>query len=409
MQNTKILFFSAALLLSSCSPQAVERKPASSGNKVHYEAVNANGELLSHITVDDESPAAEDDVYQKSSVPSTVVPLSNPDARNRVGMVFLGDGYTSAEIAQYDKDVASIYALLKNEEPFKSYLDYFSFFSVQVVSTTSGIGNEASSRLGMYYNCSGLDRLLCINSTRAMTEAKLAPRADLVFAMANSTKYGGAGYRTPAISTLAARNPAAVELAVHEMGHSFANLADEYEEAGTDSTCSSRPNAGIYTVSEMISKKTKWYRWLDVSSVGAFQGSCYSSKIYRPTSNSKMRTLGRPFEEINTEQLIIAMYKKLSPIEFSTPNSSTYKAHTLFQVVPMKPTAHALTIQWYLNDQLLPSLTGQTSVDTRNLTFKANTTQYLKAKVTDNTPAVRDEDARALYMSRTIQWKFKIK
>lgn len=397
------------MLLSACSPQAGARKPASSANKVHYEAVSPNGELLSHITVDDESPLAEDDVYQKSSVPSTVVPLSNPDARNRVGMVFLGDGYTSAEMSQYDKDVASIYALLKNEEPFKSYLDYFSFFSVQVVSTTSGIGNEASSRLGMYYNCSGLDRLLCINSTRAMSEAKLAPRADLVFAMANSTRYGGAGYRTPAISTLAARNPAAVELAVHEMGHSFANLADEYEDAGTDSTCSSRPNAGTYTVAEMISKKTKWYRWLDVSTVGAFQGSCYSSKIYRPTSNSKMRTLGRPFEEINTEQLILAMYKKLSPIEFSTPNSSTYKVHTQFQVVPMKPTSHVLTVQWYLNDQLLPAFNGQTILDTRKLTFKANTTHTLKAKVTDNTSAVRDEEARAIYMSRTIQWKFKIK
>lgn len=386
--------------LSACGKVST-RAIASSANQVHYEGINDRGEFVTHVEFADDSDPSEDE-FQKLAEKSAVVALANPDVRNRVSLVFVGDGYTRGELPQYNQDIANIRKLLAEEEPFKTYGNYFSMFSVQVISTQTGITDQPSSRLGMRYGCNGLDRLLCINSTRAMAEAQLAPKVDLVFALANSDRYGGAGYRTPAISTLAARNPAAVDLAVHEMGHSFADLADEYEDAGTGTGCTSKPNAADMNEAAMVAQKTKWYRWLDLKNVGTFAGSCYSKRLYRPTLNSKMRTLGEPFEQVNIEQFVLSIYQKVKPIEFATPTGRVAK-NALLQVTPMKPNGHSLTVEWFLNGKLQVALTNSLTLDVSQLKLAAGS-NVLKAKVTDKTTAVRDEEAREKLMSQTLSW-----
>lgn len=399
-QSRVLLSILCVVALSACG-KASSRSAVKSTNQVHYEGVNDRGEFVTHAEFADDSDPSED-ALQKLAEKSAVVTLSNSDARNRVSLVFVGDGYTRAELPQYNQDIANIRRLLENEEPFKSYGSYFSMFSVQVISSQSSVSTTASSRLGMHYGCHGIDRLLCINSARASAEAQLAPKVDLIFALANSDRYGGAGYRTPAISTLAARNPAAVDLAVHEMAHSFADLADEYDEAGSGADCLSKSNAADINEAAMVARKTKWFRWLDLKNVGTFAGSCYSKKLYRPTLNSKMRTLGQPFEEVNLEQFILSIYKKVRPIEFATPAGRVALSGRV-QVTPMKPVGHTLTIEWFLNGRLQPALTNQSSVEMNQLKFSSGR-NTLKVKVTDKTAAVRDEEAREKLMSQTLSW-----
>lgn len=351
-------------------------------------------------------------VWQKSNESSAETMGTDSSIINRVNIVFIGDGYTSAQLAQYKKDVDSNIERLSLVEPFKNYLDYFRFHRVDVVSKESGISHEVKGQikktaLGMNFYCGGLQRLLCINANKAMSEAQNAPKVDSVFALANTSVYGGAGYRSPAIATLAARNPSALELALHEFAHSFAQLADEYDVEGTGTGCSAAANVSSKNSSELISDKSKWFRWLDIPSVGSFKGSCYSLKYYRPTENSKMRSLGRPFEEVNAEQMVISIYKKVKPIEFAT-KEGTLRGHQIIEARAMKPSSHKLSIKWTVDSKEVTSLAGSEKFDSLKLGLASGKTYKVSVSVIDRTAAVRDESARAKYMTQTLKWKLKL-
>lgn len=339
---------------------------------------------------------------------------TDPSAKvaNRINIVFVGDGYTTAELAQYKKDVDSNIAILSSGEPFKEYLTYFNFHRVDVVSKQSGVseavkGVDRNSALGMSYYCSGIQRLLCINASKAAKAAANAPAVDTIFALANSDVYGGAGYRSPAISTLAARNPAATELALHEFGHSFALLGDEYEYQGTGSGCASMPNVASDSSEKLKASQTKWYRWLDLPNVDTYKGSCYSLNFYRPTQNSKMRSLGRPFEEVNAEQMVLSIYRRVHPVDSSTPEG-TLKGNQVISVVPMRPSGHRLSIVWNVDGNAVDWANDVGALDTARLNLASRHSYKITATVVDRTSAVRDEAARAQLMTQTLKWKLKL-
>src|SRR5947209_6340357 len=114
---------------------------------------------------------------------------------------------------------------------------------------------------------------------------------------------------------------------LHEMGHSLAFLGDEYTTLGATSGCNQYQSypENIETERNVFpffgqgsSQYIKWRVWIDSTTPiatptnsqyqnavpGAFQGADVNClDLYRPTFDSKMRSYGRPFEQINTEQL----------------------------------------------------------------------------------------------------------
>ena len=93
------------------------------------------------------------------------------------------------------------------EVPYDTYADYFNIHVVDVVSPESGVDHDPThpiwrtTAMDMGFWCAGIDRLLCINVTKAYSFANNAPDVDLVLALANSTKYGGAGYSSSDLAT----------------------------------------------------------------------------------------------------------------------------------------------------------------------------------------------------------------
>src|SRR5258708_7869266 len=79
---------------------------------------------------------------------------------------------------------------------------------------------------GSTFNYAGIDRLLVpVNSSHIYSVlANNFPQYDQVFVVVNSTKYGGSG----GFAATASINSSSAEIAIHEMGHSFAALRDEY-------------------------------------------------------------------------------------------------------------------------------------------------------------------------------------
>jgi len=280
---------------------------------------------------------------------------------------------------------------------------------VDVTSTDSGVDNDPvqgvqkQTALDMTYWCGGTDRLLCVNVGKANNQAANAPDVDSILALANSGTYGGAGYSD--LGTLAGHNSSAIEIALHEFGHSFADLADEYDYGGPATYSGPEPSEANVTKSdeaEIQALQKKWWRWLDLANVGAFEGAKYSRfGIYRPTNNSKMRSLDRPFQQVNTERLVRHIYGFVHPIDAATP-PGTYPLDADFFVDPLDPVGHALDVQWYLDGVPIPGATA-TSFDAGTLGLPGGSHE-LYVEVVDNTPMVRNPEIRATWMTDGRSW-----
>ncbi len=341
--------------------------------------------------------------------------LDNGPTDNRIDIVFLGDGYTNSELGTYQDDVNNLLSPFFAELPLDDYSKFFNVHRVDVISNESGVDNDPNgvlkdTALDMGFGGGGVDRGLILDLDKAKLAANNAPDVDQILAIGNSTKHGGVAWPSEDVGTASARTTFASEILLHEFGHSFANLADEYDYGGPVNYTGPEPevaNVSIYNANEMEASQTKWYRWLDEPNVGTFEGANYSEQgIYRPTENSKMRSLGQPFEQVNIEQFILTAYQVVQPIDNATP-SGFYGVDDTFFVDPVDPVSHDLDVQWFLDEVPISGATSTTfdRASTLNLTPGTYT---LKAEVVDNTDLVRDEEMRAQWMTEERSWTLRV-
>ncbi|HCT46662.1 MAG: hypothetical protein CMJ35_04635 [Phycisphaerae bacterium] len=407
-------FLLAALAGSAVAHEPVAQDPGvdidlNTTEKVHGCWEGPNGELeggVFYLPMDKDARA----VIEAVEVANRGVP------DNRVDFVIVGDGYTAGEQAQFHTDATAIANNFFRYEPFISYEPYFRITQIEVVSPESGVDNDPNqgvsrnTALDMSYWCGGTERLLCVNVSKAYTAAASAPDIDQVIAIANSSKYGGAGYPSSNLGTAAGQNSAAVEIAIHEMGHSLGDLADEYTYGGPTNYSGNEPsdaNVSIYDRDEQTDQQRKWWQWMDASvsgfdgPVSTYEGGNYSaSGIYRASNNSMMRSLSRPFNLPSAERLIRQIYLEVDPIDDGTPNGSVLERDAMAWVQPMQPIGHDLSVTWYLNDQIILSAIGQTQLDLSTLTL-LDGENTIRVDVVDPTPWVRNETIRSNFMSES--------
>ncbi len=398
------------LFVSACSFNTFELSTPSQGlevnsNKVFYEHFDDQGNFQQAQTFTDpyKELYGQQNFKLRSNYPYETI--GEGPINKRVNVVFIGDGYTKSELSKYKDQVNTFIASFKKMQAIEPYKDLFLFHRIDIASNKSGLGTIdlalPQSPLGMMENCNGISRLLCINVELAMAAVSSVPKADLVFAFANTEKYGGAGYRNPHIATVSGGNVHAFELALHEFGHSFANLSDEYDYPGSDPiACMNGPNASATDASDIKIKKSKWFRWLDLPHVSSFMGACYVRDSYRPTFNSKMRTLGRPFEEVNNEQIVLSIYNSANFVDAHTPEGK-YAASGFLYI--RTPKGLGLTKHWYVNGKRIKEFDGIDDLDVSKAVKKSGENK-VELVITDNTSFVRDEVQRQAKMQKRIQW-----
>ncbi len=353
---------------------------------------------------------------------STLVALAETGSRlERVNIVMLSEGYSSAELSagKFDRDAVGIAEALLSTEPYKSYRDYFNIYGVRVNSAQSGadFGSQGGLRDTYFqasFNTAGIDRYLTISTEgyfRAITLLnRHVPEHDIVLIVVNDSKYGGAGGSIAVTST----NPSAAEIAIHEIGHSFARLTDEYDYAGGGAW--DAPNVTTQTSLPLL----KWRGWVNSATatptpqtwdngggkVGLFEGAAYQpTGYYRPTLDSKMKTLGEPFYAVNEEAIVLSIYRTISPITSSFPVSSELIASAPGQMLsfsvagPSPAGAATLRVDWFVDDQL------QTSSASRDFSISAadlgNGIHRVLAKVSDTTAKVRNDPSGLLQDERS--------
>ncbi|HUU46245.1 MAG TPA: M64 family metallopeptidase [Acidobacteriota bacterium] len=357
--------------------------------------------------------------------------LDNGPRDKRVNIVMFAEGYTANLDWYFVGDAQARLQYFLSTPPFDAYPNYFNAFAIFVPSNQTGSDHPFSdSYRDTYFNSSfdnyDMERLLMIaphewdgdwDHGEGKVYALLAehvPEYDIIIVLVNDLTYGGSGGDL----AVASRAGSAPELVMHEMGHSYAGLGDEYEAAIPGFPADEEPNTTQETVRELI----KWNVWIEPTTpiptpetstyadvVGLFEGAHYAwLGWYRPRLNCKMRTLTLPYCEVCSETLVKSDYSLVSPIETFTPDAIPFDldrtmAETL-SVVPMQPAWHALVIDWSLDDVPVAANPATTLIlDGGALGLGGHT---VKAVVSDTTHLVRNDSAGVLHDS--VLWAFTV-
>ena len=156
----------------------------------------------------------------------------NGDPAGKVDLLILGDGYAANELAKFEADARRLADHLFTVSPFKEREADFNVWALTVPLPESGVsrpstGVHKASATGLRYDIFGSERYALSVDNRAWRDLAQHAPYDVVEIIFNSETYGGGGIFGQ-FSTAAAGNDWADYLFVHEFGHHFAGLADEY-------------------------------------------------------------------------------------------------------------------------------------------------------------------------------------
>jgi len=285
-------------------------------------------------------------------------------------LVIVAEGFTEGDMPYFHHTVNKYIEFMFGYEPeFVHHQKAWNIHRIDLVSAQNGSDSNygtdtRNTALDSGFNCSNIQRLLCVNATKTFDVVNsVFPQWDNILVIVNSSTYGGAGYSS-GIGTVSMAS-SAMDVALHEMAHSFAGLGDEYAYGGS-SAPNREPSAANLTINN-DNQTVKWSHWIGKDpKVGLFEGGKYvSTGVWRPTQNSFMRSLGQPFHSVNKEAWTLAVYEHGGVVLNQLPSQSQVMQNkggdTLFYVETLLEPA-ALQIEWSVNGQVVPELNGKTQV-----------------------------------------------
>jgi hypothetical protein len=272
--------------------------------------------------------------------------VDNGPATRRWNLLILSEGYRGAEMAQFANDAQQLANTLFSTPPFDRLQVAINVHRIDVTSTDSGAGDPAAcggtgASPRTYFDASfcnnGIRRLLEVNNVTVLSVAGAqVPQWHVALVIVNSTVYGGSG---GAVATFS-KAPGAMEIALHEMGHTAFGFADEYEyyagcgiDVGHDHHPGTEPGQPNVTINPNRAT-IKWGSLIPpatpvpttknancsvcdpqpspvpAGTVGACEGAdYYHCGCYRPEFHCRMRALNNPFCAV-CQQVIV---RKLTP------------------------------------------------------------------------------------------------
>jgi hypothetical protein len=181
----------------------------------------------------DVDPDAQDVVKKQGPAPAKPIPVNvNGPSPQKVDLLIIGDGYTAADMKKFEMDARRLSKHLFEVSPFRERASDFNVWALAVPTQESGVSRPSTgvyhaSPLGTRYDIFGSERYVLALDNRALRDiAQYAPY-EFIEILVNNETYGGGGIFGQ-FSTAAAGNDWANYLFVHEFGHHFAGLADEY-------------------------------------------------------------------------------------------------------------------------------------------------------------------------------------
>lgn len=338
--------------------------------------------------------------------------LNSGDDDKRINIVILADGYQQAELAQFIADATNITNELFSQSPYAEYKSYFNVYAIKVPSNESGADHpgtatdvsepvfpviDVDNYFGSTFDFASIHRLLVPVNNSAITNVLAAnfPLYDQVLILVNSPYYGGSGgqYATTSLEASAA------EIAIHELGHSFANLADEYWAGNSFAT------ERINMTQETNPALVRWTNWVGDHGVGIYQHCCggNSASWYRPHDNCKMRYLGVPFCSVCSEGTIERIHTLVSSIDSFTPVTTVFATNSFpvdFALNLIDPIPNTLDRNWMVNGSSFASGISSISLQMTDFVVGANT---VVALVEDTTSLLRVDNHNTIHLN-SVTW-----
>ncbi|MGX2993962.1 M64 family metallopeptidase [Streptomyces sp. JNUCC 64] len=348
----------------------------------------------------------------------------------RLDLVVMGDGYTADQQGDFRADAQAKIEAVFQIEPYKSYRDLFNIWVVDAVSRDSGVSGDPTkdivrdTALSSYFWCGDIERLLCVDIDKVSAHAAQAPAADIVFVLANTTTYGGAGYSGvqnavgyDGIATMSSDNDRATLIGAHELGHSIGHLADEYTYDSYGRYQGAEPadrNSSTHDAAHQVANRVKWWRWMGEQdpaggTVGTYEGSGYHPLgLYRPTANSLMRKLDTDaFNLVGREGMINGFYRYAKALTSTTPTDRPVRAqHPIRARLASFDRAGIARVQlrWYLDGVEVRHARGERVVTPRQLGVRGHGQgRTVTARAVDATTAIRDPQVREAATS-SLTW-----
>ena len=158
--------------------------------------------------------------------------LFNGDPHQKVDVVILGEGYTINDENKFGDDLKCFTAIFFDQEPYKSNKDKFNVYGVFKPSLDRGIsepraGIYKNTTLSTTFNSMGSERYILTEDNKSMRDLAAYVPYDAIYIMINHSRYGGGGIYN-LFCTFTVENQWFKYLFLHEFGHSFSGLADEY-------------------------------------------------------------------------------------------------------------------------------------------------------------------------------------
>ena len=270
--------------------------------------------------------------------------VNNGSDDDRWVLVIMGDGFRASDQVAYKQAVTDFVSHMKGTPPFNKYWKSINVYRIDVESNDAGVDNpcgafgQPSSSVNTYFDttlCSGgIDRALTCDSKLAKQTAKAqVPKYDDLLILANFTSWSGAQQSRVPIHAMAVSGVHNwKDGLLHEGGHAWFGLADEYCTAGTNNYSGSEP--GEPNVTKVSTRSgLKWAHRVGatlatvsnpdctqcntaaspkpVGTVGLFEGAKYHHcKLYRPEHDCKMRSVEKPFCAVCSERIVKELKRK---------------------------------------------------------------------------------------------------
>ena len=232
------------------------------------------------------------------------------DSRDCIDVAIVAEGFAADQMPEFLAMCDSSIAALTAHEPYASMIDRFNFVAVMPLSRQNGISIPHrnlwfDTALSSHYDTFYTQRYLTIPSPARLYDICTGIPFEHFLILANTEEYGGGGIFN-SYTIASARSPRSkLEVIVHEFGHSFGGLGDEYyyddqyETMYPSDTEPWEPN-----LTTLVDFGSKWQDMLApgtaiptkpdgrdlTTKVGVYEGGGYQSRgVYRPTQDCRMK------------------------------------------------------------------------------------------------------------------------